>query len=380
MKRRIAPLVAAFAAAVGLVPTATAQAYDSYDTTIATAQSSGVTGTESAVVINDDGLPVMAVLNDTDNTISVVACLDSACDQSDQSIIAGGIASADIDIALAPNGTPIIAYTYQTTQWGYGVRVVTCNDLACSPGATTKNIGYNGEQWHSSVALAVRSDGRPIVGYASDWSWTRNYQIVACHSTDCTQQLAPTWIDGGYGVAGDLVLDANEHPIVVVSQLDDIGAVRLHRCANANCTSKTSEQLVGHLKHPKIARSGGDVVIVGTAGSGNVNMLTCTSTCSPAQAISAAKHTGRTVDVSFIDDGHSVVAYHDTSNRLWLVDCPSTCMAPSYVTRNSGEGTLGLSVDGHDNEAYISYFQRGQSDLGLVHVLRLTNPFRGRGF
>lgn len=181
MKHRIVPLVAAFAAAVGLVPTATAQAYDSYDTTIATAQSSGITGTESAVVINDDGLPVMAVLNDTDNTISVVARLDSACDQSEQSTIASGIASADIDIALAPNGTP-------------------------------------------------------------------------------------------------------------------------------------------------------------------------------------------------------VVAYHDTSNRLWLVDCPSTCMAPSYVTRNSGAGTLGLSINGHDDEAHVSYFQRGQSDLGLVHVFRLTNPFRGRGF
>jgi hypothetical protein len=248
----------------------------------------GDVGKHSAIEVPPDGLPVVAYLDATNNTLKVAKCGNSACSNSNtltnvQVGAAGsaGLFASSIAIAISADGLPIIVYrsnfdsarvvkcgnatcgsgntftdlpngfsgiggellsiamspvdglaviTGNTSSGALGkLRLVKCGNAACSSGNTIIPI----ENVADSSSVKVGADNRPVVSFRET---NRNdLRVVKCGNANCTSGNTITTVDAfGLGTYTALALPADGKPIIAYYDYTN-SVVKVAKCSNASC-------------------------------------------------------------------------------------------------------------------------------------------------
>ena len=179
------------------------------DETITTVDSFGDVGQYASIVIGTDGFPVISYYDQTNSALKVAKCNDLACFGGDETIttVDGSPSSAQghhASIAIGADGLPIISYRGVNG----ALRVVKCNDPACSGGDETITTVdpyvypiYSGG-WHTSIAIG--SDDLPVISYRD--GNLRALKVAKCNDLACS--------------GGDETITTVDEPTLY----DDIGA------------------------------------------------------------------------------------------------------------------------------------------------------------
>lgn len=124
------------------------------------------------LTIGSDGLPLITYFRGAPaNDLVAVHCKTSQCKASDSTaLVTAGDVGKRSSVAIDPFGLPIIAFSNETTG---GVHVARCADVACSSTSSIDLVDAAADpadtvMGKDGVAIAVGTDGNPIVAYGVD--------------------------------------------------------------------------------------------------------------------------------------------------------------------------------------------------------------------
>jgi hypothetical protein len=201
----------------------------------------GDVGKHSAIEVPADGLPVVAYLDATNNTLKVAKCGNSACSNSNTltnvQVGAAGTAgsfASSIAIAISADGLPIIAYRSGTTS---ATRVVKCGNATCGSGNTFTDLpngfsGIGGEQL--SIATSP-VDGLPVITGNTNTGASGALRLVKCGNAACSSGNT-THLVSGVADSSSVKVSADNRPVISFRGTDR-NDLRVLKCGNSNCTS-----------------------------------------------------------------------------------------------------------------------------------------------
>lgn len=199
----------------------------------------GYLGWGVALEIGDDGYPVIAYVDQNSHRLRVAKCNDPACSGGDETITygvdyAGEVAPNFVELVLADDGSPVIAYTDDLFNM---VQLVFCNDPACAgDNETYASFGGGDQDVGEGLALALGVDGLPVVA-AYDGT-ADALVVVKCTQTGCaagtmTTVDDPPGVDVGRYPA--LAIGADGLPVIAYRDATN-HALKVVKCLNASCS------------------------------------------------------------------------------------------------------------------------------------------------
>ena len=142
-------------------------------------------GEYTSIAIGEDGLPVISYLDRNLFGLKVMHCNDVACTGGDETTFAvdtSGTVGLSTAIAIGADGFPIISY-YDVDNTS--LKVAHCNDVACSPfgiGVTRTTVDNTGALgFYSSIAIGA--GGLPVISYRDQDS--DSLKVVRCNDAAC---------------------------------------------------------------------------------------------------------------------------------------------------------------------------------------------------
>jgi hypothetical protein len=201
--------------------------------------STGDVGKFSAIEVPADGLPVIAYLDATNNTLKVVKCGNNACSNSNTltNVQVGAAGSAgsfasSIAIAISADGLPIIVYRSGTAS---ATRVVKCGNATCGGGNTFTDLasgsgGIGGDQL--SIAMSP-VDGLAVITGRGNGS--NALKLVKCGNAACSSGNAIIQV-ASPADSPSVKVGADNRPVVSFRGTDR-NDLRVFKCGNADCTS-----------------------------------------------------------------------------------------------------------------------------------------------
>lgn len=255
-------------------------------------------GDSPALAIRPDGLAI--VVANEDNGIRVTRCLDASCSTSRQTsipqvqtgsldvavgadgfpVIASNIDGVGLRLArcgnadctgivpfqmlddfgrfysrparaIAADGYPVMAYaasggTFDSNRY---VRVAKCRDARCLSGAS---INVVGQTYESDVAVALASDGLPLIAFrTSNPGVPLGMMVAKCGSASCASSSTLTVIDTKpeTGAYGSIAVDPSGRPVASYYDSANHG-VFFPRCDNATCQGAAPTRALGQSGEP----------------------------------------------------------------------------------------------------------------------------------
>lgn len=160
-------------------------------------------GGDTAIALGLDA-PFIAFRNENPTRLDLLSCSDVACtsgkvvtlvprvDQPDAASLQPGFENA---IVVDAQGLPIVAYH---DRFDDGIYVVRCLDVACND-AERNAIDDGDDDFHSEPTIALLN-GHPVVAYRAtpkgDESGRRLLMVVRCQNVSCSRKSEPEVVDG----------------------------------------------------------------------------------------------------------------------------------------------------------------------------------------
>ncbi|MFN3218506.1 MAG: calcium-binding protein [Acidimicrobiales bacterium] len=318
----------------------------------------GDVGSALSLALDAADRPVVAYYDATNGDLKIIRCATARCTDAPTPVVADS--PGDVgnwpSLALASDGTPVVAYHDATTG---DLKVLTCGTQDCAgslfvdPPARTAvrrvtdaSVGGTDGLYPS---LTLDPDDRPVISY---WSSSENWLLVLrCPNTNCQGDFSdvPNAVidaDTGAGpVASDIALAADGRPVIAYFQPRE-SELRVARCATANCVrrvggawevaagSEAPDPSTGvHGQNPSLAISTLDrpVVAYRFAAGGDLAVGHCTnSDCSGPQGPTRPDLAGDVgIDPSMDLDaaGNPIVVHLTAGGQARLVRCadPAGC-------------------------------------------------------
>lgn len=333
-------------------------------------------GEYAAVAVRNDGRPIIAYYDRTNDDLRLYDCTTSSCAGGSARVLdAGSSLDRQVAIAIRANGLPIVAYA--SIQ---GLRVYDCGNTSCSSG-TARTLDP-GPGIGLGASIAMRANGRPLIGYiAFTGGEIRAYD---CADSACSGGTVRV-IDDAVSVS----LNAGQRTAVAVAssgqawiayQDATLGDARIARCVNDACdTSPTLITLdaannVGAWIAMDLTPAGAPVVTYHDATDTALKLAICGPNCASVTLRTldnaGSSDVGTHTAVAVPADGRPVIAYHDVAGGdLKFFVCDSaTC--GNGTTRVLADGSSALPV-GHyaslalrpDDRPVIAFHDEGNDDL-----------------
>lgn len=237
-------------------------------------------GWYASIAIGQDGLPIIGYLDRTARALKVAKCDSSSCAGTNQisTLNAYGIKSS---IAIDADGFPIINFLAAGSSPSEGtVRIAKCNDVACAGGDETISIVDDSSMigFGASTALTIGANNLPaIVSYDV---LDDEIRVVACNDIACSgADETITKIDRGGGAQRlSIVTGADGFP--VISYRDGFfGALKVAKCNNFECSNLIISRVdsLGDVGTSSIAIGDDSLPIVsyGETGSNSLKIVHC---------------------------------------------------------------------------------------------------------
>ncbi len=199
-------------------------------------------GTGADMVLGADGLPVIAYLDVTADTVRLAKCVDEDCGGALLTLIESQVPTTiggEPSIALAADGNPIISYFDEDD---LALKVAHCNDPACAGPKTVSLIDDrpNGDAGRY-CAIAIRPDGTPLIAYqrrALGGAGGSALRVAECSTADCTGDVNVVVIDARAGeITGvDTDIAIGSDGAAVISYYDvTTQSLKVAKCSAQGC-------------------------------------------------------------------------------------------------------------------------------------------------
>lgn len=307
----------------------------SYDIYKIDTSTSDYVGTQSSLVIGQDGLGLIAYADGRNNRVLVAHCANVACTEADKiygvfSGVAGGYSVLGISAAIGVNGNPLIAFiAYKFTGDDF-LYVARCDDIFCTNPAFLMIYTANSIVYETS--LTIGADGFGLLSFHDDT--TGDLRTAHCSDVSCTA-MTGMFIDSGNVGVDSSIARGNDGLGLIAYYSEADGALKVAHCNNITCNSATS-------------------VIIDTIAGGIA---------------------GNWPDITIGSDGLGFIVYDafDGKNQLVkIAHCSDiTCSsATTYVIDNLGDTSYAGVADvtiGTDGMPIIAYYDSNTTDLKVMH-------------
>ncbi len=298
-----------------------------------------IVGKHSSIAIGTDGFAVISYFDDTAKTLKVAKCTNAQCTTPTITVVDDppvNQVGAGTSIAVPADGRPVVAYHDATAG---ALKVARCANAACTGVATittVDDVNVTGV----SPAIAIGSDGLPVIGYVDTVAST--LKVARCNALACNTGAVVTIVDNNVGQsATDIVVPADGLP--VLSYHDSFFPYRLKvaKCGTASCSSGNQATLVdptsgtGAWSSIAIGADGLPVIsYLRSSPSDGLQVAKCgNAACSAQNVLSALDgnselpRVGWFTSIAVPGDGLPIVSYHDLTNgALKVAKCGSvTC-------------------------------------------------------
>lgn len=196
-------------------------------------QTEGAPGAWSSLAIGVDGFPVISYNEHNPSVLKFAKCNDPACAGGDEAITilddTSEYAGWYTSIAIGADGYPVISYS---NNWDWELRVVKCNDAACTGGDEIRSVVDN--QAMGFTAIAIGDDGLPVIAYTGGSQWALNVakcNDAACSGSDEIISLVDP-VSSGYI---SLAIGAGGLPVISYFDNDSLRLKVVH-CGTSSCS------------------------------------------------------------------------------------------------------------------------------------------------
>jgi len=142
------------------------------------------TATDASLATSSDGTPIISYWDNYN--LKVTKCGDALCSSNNTTSTVGAAFDYQNAILVPPDGLPLLAYYGDTSS--PGMRVAKCGDAYCSSNNRISTVDADGNAGYANIAMAVAADGQPIILYHSTGAGIDgSVRIAVCSKADCSQ-------------------------------------------------------------------------------------------------------------------------------------------------------------------------------------------------
>ncbi len=296
------------------------------DESIVSPETGGNVGQYTSLALDGSGYPVVSHYDATNANLGVLHCNDADCSGGDESSAypdVSGVVGRYTSLELDNAGNPVVSYHDDTNG---DLKVLHCNDANCSGGDESISSPDTGGVVGRYTSLALDSDGNPVVSYYDDTNG--DLKLLHCNDPDCLggdESITSPDTGGTVGEYTSLVLDGSGYPAVSYYDGTNVDLKLLH-CNDPNCaggdeniTSPDTDGYVGFYTSLALDAHGNPVVSYSDLSDYDLKVLHCNdSNCSGGGDSTTSPDTGGSVgqhtSLALDDSGHPVVSYYDASS------------------------------------------------------------------
>lgn len=154
------------------------------DESIVTIDASGYVGTDSELLLDSLGFPVIIYWDRDNENLKLVHCNDYNCAGGDESIVvvdSVGSAEPESSLALDGSGFPVMSYRDVTNG---NLKLAHCNDANCTGGdESIVTVDSSGDVGRYNTTLALDSSGFPVISYRDGTN--KDLKLVHCNDANC---------------------------------------------------------------------------------------------------------------------------------------------------------------------------------------------------
>jgi hypothetical protein len=286
--------------------------------------------------------------------------------------------SAFLGMAIAPDGRPVISF-YSDVNGGR-LLFAKCANAACTTASAWQvldDAGPNGVGSYS--AIAIGSDGLPVVSYSDDTLGT--LKVAKCMDASCASGTILTTVDdhpvNSVGTFPSIAVGTDGFP--VISYRDETaGGLKVAKCVNLNCTGLN---VITTVDNPANDVGWDTWIGIGTDGLPVIRHRDGTAdTLKVVKCASAGCNTGATITtvatnvgvgpgrLAMPADGRPIISYETLASpeRIRVVKCGNAACSSGNVDHEVyplGLGGVSSIAIGGDGLPVVSYNAPG---LGLT--------------
>jgi predicted regulator of Ras-like GTPase activity (Roadblock/LC7/MglB family) len=195
-----------------------------------------------SMAVGLDGLPVISYRDVATGAIKVAKCNDPSCAGGDEQISTLNTTGIYSSIAVAPDGLPVIAYIQGGSSPSTAtVRIAKCNDVACEGGdETISEVDVTSvlPGPETSIAMTIGAAGLPVISHYRPLG--DEIRFVACNDAACSgaDETITTIAYGGGSQQLSIATGADGYPIISYRN-GYFGALMVAKCNDLQCSSPT---------------------------------------------------------------------------------------------------------------------------------------------
>lgn len=352
------------------------------------ANPAGGLGSGTAINVPSDGLPLIAYVEDdtSGSFLKVARCTNTACTGAaiistvDDPVNSVG---SELAMAIGRDGLPVISYRDSSAQ---ALKVAKCSNIACTGTATITTVDDPANSVGLDTSIAVGADGNPVISYRD--STANALKVAKCANAACTGLATITTVDdpvNSVGAFSDIAIASDGRPVISHYDATD-GNLKVSKCTNAACTGTAihttvddSSSLVGFYNSIAIPADGRPVISYYNVTAGSLKLARCANPdCSGVATINVVDvnpgiDVGEFNSIAIGSDGLPVISYREKSaGAVRVAKCSNVdCSAASITTVDDPVNAVGLNISlaiGTDGLPIISH--RGTGSAGGVKVLK----------
>lgn len=195
-------------------------------------QTTKETGLQSSIVLDANGVPMMAYFDKTERMVRLAVCANAHCKTAEIVVVDNEGATGQYpSMTLNAQGHPVISYYDMTKK---SLKLSVCQDLACSDVRRVLLDDPDSEKFGEYSSLKLNAAGHPVISYYD--ADKRNLKLIVCHDPLCAS-YDNILVDGAQkvGKSTSLQLAVGDHP--VISYFDeDNGYLKVAICQDALCS------------------------------------------------------------------------------------------------------------------------------------------------
>ncbi len=304
-------------------------------------------GASPSIAIGTDGLPVISYYDSTAQSLKLARCNDLACAGGDEAIVTLDNPANDVgnpnDLAIGADGNPVIAYHDATLR---DVKVVKCNDPACSGSGETITVVAGAHAAGSWLSIAVGLDGNPVIAFLDDTD--QGLHVLKCNDPACVGgDETDTAVDTTAAYVGffaSIAVPTDGRP--VVAYFDDVNNhLKVAKCNDAACAghNETISEVDGpgmklYYESLAVGSDGLPVIAYNSELAGTVRVCKCNDVaCSGGDESivvldGPTPRVGAPTALAIGADGLPVLAYRDQNlGALKVAKCLDSVCSPPPV-------------------------------------------------
>jgi hypothetical protein len=311
-----------------------------HNETLSTVDSTGLVGSDSSLAIGEDGNPVISYLNYGNQDLRVARCNDSGCTGGNETLstvdpTAGRLGSVT-SLAIGTDGNPVISYSDGTND---DLKVVHCNDPACTGGGEMLSIVDSGGDVGAFSSIAIGTDGNPVISYSD--ATNGDLKVAHCNDPACAgnnETLTAVDSAGIVGLETSLAIGTDGNPVISYIDFTSFSHYNLKvaRCNDPACTGgdetlsivDPNPTIVGDFSSIAIGTDGDPVISyvdswVYRLMFVHCNDPACTDGDETLQHIALGNISDGYTSLAIGTDGNPVISYHDVESDDLSVARPS---------------------------------------------------------